>query len=72
MATETDGRIKQLAIPHSTLPRYWWTYFDNGVENIQMKLEMAKETSLGSNGYHVGFEKAQIVFWYQKNIQVSR
>lgn len=71
LATTAEGRIKQFTTPFATLARYWWTYFESGVQNLQVKMESAKQTPLANDCHYVAFERCQFVFWYGNGVQVS-
>lgn len=65
------GRTKEFTVPAASLPRYYWTHYNSGVQNLQMKVESAKESQLPNACWVVGFEKAQFTFWYGNGTQVS-
>ncbi|KAF2151774.1 hypothetical protein K461DRAFT_294661 [Myriangium duriaei CBS 260.36] len=67
---QTNRRLKQFIVPNSTLPRYWYTYFQSGLQNLQVKMENAKEHVMQNQCHYVAFERSQFVFWYSNGVQV--
>lgn len=69
----TSSSTKQFAINASSLARYYWTYFDSGVQNIQLQLEGVRESALPNGGGSiVHCNRARYIFWFENNTQVSR
>jgi len=68
---ENAGKTKEFTINAPSLPRYYWTYYNSGIQNVQLKIENAKELPLQNNCHYVACEKAQITFWFANGTQVS-
>jgi len=68
---QDGGRSKEYTITVPSLPRYYWTYYNSGVQNMQMKVENPKEAAMPNNCHFVAFEKAQFTFWYENGSQVG-
>ena len=71
MEDEVDYFTKEFTITAASLPRYYWTFYNSGVQNLQMKVENAKETLLANNYHFVAFQKAQLTSWFGNGSQVS-
>lgn len=67
----TSSSTKQFAINASSLARYYWTYFDSGVQNIQLQLEGVRESALPNGGGSiVHCNRARYIFWFENNTQL--
>lgn len=67
---DNGNSSKQFTINASSLPRYYWTYFDSGVQNIQLQLEGVREVPTPNNGHWVSCNRARYIFWFANNTQV--
>lgn len=66
----TDQTAKQFEISTPALPRYYWTHFNSGVQNIQMILENAREREL-QNGGHFVDSKSCFIYWFPNGHHVG-
>ena len=71
-----DGqpRTKQFQIHAASLPRFYMTWFQSGLQNMQLQIEGARE--LLTNGQYMGppkvqCQRARYTFWYANGTQVS-
>jgi len=62
---------KQFEISTPALPRYYWTHFTSGVQNMQMTLENAREKDLPNGGHFVESAKSCFIYWFVNGCQVS-
>ncbi|KAH0060702.1 hypothetical protein KCU96_g20707, partial [Aureobasidium melanogenum] len=66
----TNSSTKQFMISASSLARYYWTWFDSGVQNIQLQLEGVREIPAPNNAHWVTCTRARYIFWFNHNIQL--
>lgn len=66
-----QAAAKQFEISNPALPRYYWTHFNSGVQNIQMFLENAKERDL-PNGGHFVESKSCFIYWFANGHHVEQ
>ena len=52
-----------------TVPRYFYTHFKSGVENIQMILESVAERDLPGGGHYVESQNS-FLYWFPNGCQV--
>jgi len=65
------GELKQFEISTPLLPRYYWTHFSSGVQNMQMVLENAREKDLPNGGHFVESAKLCFIYWFVNGCQVN-
>lgn len=70
-SSKEGGKTKEFTINAHSLGRFYWTHFDSGVQNLQMKVEGAKEIPMANGGALVACERAQITHWFANGTQVS-
>lgn len=63
------AKIFEISTP--ALPRYYWTHFNSGVQNIQMFLENARERDLPSGGHFVE-SKSCFIYWFPNGHHVGQ
>jgi hypothetical protein len=66
----TNSSTKQFMINASSLARYYWTWFDSGVQNIQLQLEGVREAPASNSTHWVTCSRARYIFWFANNTQV--
>ena len=69
--TNGDGGKKAYELSISALPRYYWTHYNDGVQNIQMIMAGATEKELGAGGHFVESAKLTFIYWYANGTHVS-
>ena len=71
LTSKDGGGGKAWEIGAATLPRYYWTYYNSGVENIQMVMESVHEMALPGGGHFVESGRCSYIYWYANGHQVS-
>ena len=69
-ANDPGAKPKQFTICYTSLPRYYVTHFESGVENIQLTMDGATEIELGNNNYLVTIERAKFIYWFRDGLLV--
>lgn len=67
-----ENKTKEFTINAAALARYYWTHFESGVLNMQMKVEGTKENAIPGGGSVASCEKAHLTFWFANGVQVRR
>ena len=69
-STDGKGEKKTYELSISALPRYYWTHYNHGVQNIQMIMAGATGKELGAGGHYVESTKISFIYWYSNGTQV--
>lgn len=68
--SDPSSKPKQFEICYTALPRYYWTQYASGVENIQVTLDGAFEKDLSGNGHIVECGRAKFIYWFRSGTQL--
>lgn len=67
-----EGSDKQYEIPFPALARYFHTYFDSGVKNMQLIMDRGTtDKPLPGDCYFIENTKASMVYWFEGGSHVS-
>ena len=69
-STDGKGGKKVYELSISALPRYYWTHYNHGVQNIQMIMAGATGKELGASGHFVESSRLSFIYWYTNGTQV--
>lgn len=61
---------KNFEICNPALPRYYYTQFQSGVQNIQLTMDGITEKEFGNNCHYVESNRAKFIYWFKNGTQV--
>lgn len=65
-----NGKSKNFEICNPALPRYYYTQFQSGVQNIQLTMDGLTEKEFGNNCHYVESNRAKFIYWFKNGTQV--
>ncbi|KAK8247536.1 LIM-domain binding protein-domain-containing protein [Phyllosticta capitalensis] len=69
-AQTTNPGSKNFEICTLALPRYFYTQFQSGLENLQLTMDGLVEKELGNSCHYVESARAKFIYWYKNGTQV--
>ncbi|KAI4125054.1 MAG: hypothetical protein LQ347_005504, partial [Umbilicaria vellea] len=67
-ADDSSAKVYEISTP--ALPRYYWTHYNSGVQNVQMILEKPQEKELPTGGHYVESAKSCFIYWFVNGCQL--
>lgn len=67
-AKDDSSKTFELATP--VIARFYWTQYNNRVQNIHMIVENPINRNLPNGGHYVESKKASFIYWYTNGHQV--
>lgn len=64
------NKAKNFEICNPALPRYYYTQFQSGVQNIQLTMDGITEKEFGNNCHYVESNRAKFIYWFKNGTQV--
>ena len=61
---------KQYEFSFSILPRYFYTLFNSGVQNVQIQADDGRESELENGGVLISCQRSSLIYWFENGSQV--